>query len=279
MTLEARHQQILEDWREDLNAARLPEAKPRRKRGPKGIEAEHAEYLHKAAAEDIPHREVAEAIGCSQAVVSRALRRLGYPPRDIGRKPAQHTRKYIDEWIPLREQGLTYVEISQRYGVTPEYVRQIIKKAGRPDLLGVRQAIGLVPYKNTCQECGRKTGSRNKTQTCLYCKTKHSDKRHVDIAQRCISLRLSGLSWRAIAERCGLSNNSRPLEYIEKAWPFLGYDEATWHELFPRKPLPKVTSFEQDGGAPGPGSAAMAGGGASPSPERRRRPAISDRES
>ena len=102
-----------------------------RAKRPNAFWARNEEAIRRKVGEGATISEMASALGVSYQVMRLAVIRLGLAvPRKNIVVPKDRYREVVD----LRESGLTYQQIGDRFGVSGECVRQILHSAGRSDL-------------------------------------------------------------------------------------------------------------------------------------------------
>ena len=106
------------------------------------------------------------------------------------------------EIIALREQKLAYQEIGDRYGISRERVRQILKEEGRADLCGYSKGPHAPQYETrTCRQCP-KTFVCRATYYQVFCsrecRSRYITPRRRQAFDRMVILRGQGRSWRQV---------------------------------------------------------------------------------
>ena len=104
-------------------------------------------------------REVAEQVGAPTGTVASALWRTGAPRKGRGSNRGPQDADRAAEFIRLRsEEHLTYEQIAERYGVSRERVRQVLRQAGA-DITTLKHerlvAVGKKYQPRTCAVCHR----------------------------------------------------------------------------------------------------------------------------
>ena len=186
--------------------------------------------------------EVAYKTGYSTDTIARCLWQSG-GARSANSCPREERR--TKEIVELRVSGLSYQQIANKFGVTRERVRQILKRV-RPDLCYRQRGV-----TTKCKMCGTEfqripsQGQVCCSADCAYqLKGEQSIKANWPQTERAIGLRLEGKGWKEIAAELGVSK-ATAYRRIGRAGQFGLVDQETMNKCFPRGGSSEIDYFHR----------------------------------
>ena len=148
------------------------------------------------------------------------------------------TVEWHDKAVNLRTDGLTYREIGEKFGVTRERVRQVLKELS-PELCGHIDSR----QRMVCKQCGEVVLKKKRWEFCSrrcsskYKATHPTDREH-EIFALCVEARKRGLSWRSVNKQLGWADTKTetPLGLFKKICAKKGIDPSPYMGFCGRTP-------------------------------------------
>lgn len=181
--------------------------------------------------------QIARDLGLSPHGVTGIIRRAGLVPnwRKRGRRPGTSQHPVRDAEIAgMRRMGATLKEIGDRYGLTRERVRQILKQYHSPELSGLKSRFhrGGFGYEAkpmpACRICGQPVQAKQARYCSPQCKAKRVGKNDWRY-RRGYELRVSGKTWREVAEALGYNSPEVAHLAVDRWARKRGIDTAPLH--------------------------------------------------
>ena len=164
-------------------------------------------------------QEIAAEIGYGYGHLAHVVKQLGLkaarPKQSVEKIEANKAR--AAEFAALRPR-LTFEEIGDRYGITRERVRQVLKAHGYTNLLGTHsRPWKWVRVTRICLHCKTEfqVTPKSRRKFCSrVCGRRYHEKS--DLAEKVIELRRSGKTWRECGEAT-FGGVSQPATYAQQA--------------------------------------------------------------